>query len=195
MDFGGKCIIFVLAKRREPANTGFSPLFSAKIGQKMGCFTKHVGKSTCLRKISTCFSGFFSGQVGARIDDIDTSKVKRYLFFIPAFFTFQVTTQVAHCGLRMLFYAPRRGKLLVAQGRAKRRPGYCRPSPPFALQGQKRKNQRLLFVHTLHLLYMLLPLQGESAAHCIHHPGRRFALLWAMRRLPLRGAQTASFHP
>ena len=33
---------------------------------------------------------------------------------------------------------------------------------PFALQGQKRKKQRLPFVHTLHLLYMLLPLQGES---------------------------------
>ena len=55
----------------------------------MGCFTKHVGKSTCLRKISTCFSGFFSGQVGARIDDIEHPKVKRYLFFNPAFFTFQ----------------------------------------------------------------------------------------------------------
>ena len=89
---------------------GFSPLFSAKIGQKMGCFTKHVGKSTCLRKISTCFSGFFSGQVGARIDDIDTSKVKRYLFSIPAFFSFQVTTLVAHCGLGMLFCAPPAGR-------------------------------------------------------------------------------------
>ena len=77
----------------------------------MGCFTKHVGKSTCLRKISTCFSGFFSGQVGARIDDIDTSKVKRYLFSIPAFFSFQVTTLVAHCGLGMLFCAPPAGRV------------------------------------------------------------------------------------
>ena len=92
--FRGKMLYICIAKRREPVNTGFSPLFSAKIGQKMGCFTKHVGKSTCLRKISTCFSGFFSGQVGARIDDIDTSKVKRYLFFIPAFFTFQGSTHV-----------------------------------------------------------------------------------------------------
>ena len=106
-----------------------------------------------------------------------------------------VTTQVVVCWPGILFGAPRRGNLRTAQGRAKRRPGYCRPSPAFALQGQKRKNQRLLFVHTLHLLYMLLPLQGESTAHCIHHPGRRFALPWAMRRLPLRGAQTASFHP
>ena len=106
-----------------------------------------------------------------------------------------VTTQVVVCWLGILFGAPQRGNLRVAQGRAQRRPGYCRPSPAFALQGQKRKNQRLLFVHTLHLLYMLLPLQGESTAHCIHHPGRRFALPWAMRRMPLRGAQTASFHP
>ena len=106
-----------------------------------------------------------------------------------------VTTQVVYCWPGVLFGAPRRGNLLVAQGRAKRRPGYCRPFPAFALQGQKHKSPRLLFVHTLNLLYMLLPLQGESAAHCIHHPGRRFALPWATSRLPLRGAQTASFHP
>ena len=72
--------------------------------------------------------------------------------------------------------APRRGNLRIAQGRAKRRPGYCRPSPAFALQGQKRKNQRLLFVHTLHLLYMLLPLQGESA------------VVYSSPRAPLRSA-------
>ena len=106
-----------------------------------------------------------------------------------------VTTQVVVCWLGILFGAHRRGNLRIAQGRAKRRPGYCRPSPAFALQGQKRKKQRLLFVHTLHLLYKLLPLQDESTAHCIHHPGRRCALPWAMRRLPLRGAQKASFHP
>ena len=74
-----------------------------------------------------------------------------------------VTTQVVYCWPGVLFGAPRRGNLLVAQGRAKRRPGYCRPFPAFALQGQKHKSPRLLFVHTLHLLYMLLPLQGESA--------------------------------
>ena len=118
-------------------------------------------------------------------------EVIRFVFLLTRI----VTTQVAVCWLGILFCAPRRGNLRIAQGRAKRRTGYCRPSPAFALQGQKRKNQRLLFVHTLHLLYMLLPLQGESTAHCIHHPGRRFALPWARRRLPLRGAQTASFHP
>ena len=57
----------------------------------MGCFTKNVVKSTCLRKISTGFSGFFSGQVGAQIDDIESRKVKRYLFSNLHFF---VTTQV-----------------------------------------------------------------------------------------------------
>ena len=110
-----------------------------------------------------------------------------------------ITTQVVVCWLGILFGAPWRGNLRIAQGRAKRRPGYSRPSPAFALQGQKRKNQRLLFVHTLHLLYMLLPLQGESTAHCIHHPGRRFALPWAMRRLPCgahrRHHSTHNYHP
>ena len=110
LHFAEKCIIFVLAKRREPIDKGFSPLFLRKLGQKNHCFTKHIEKFICRREISTGFSGIFSGQVGARIDDIDTSKVKRYLFFIPAFFTFQVTTLVAHCGLGMLFGAPPAGR-------------------------------------------------------------------------------------
>ena len=90
--FRRKMLYICIAKRREPVNTGFSPLFFCKNRAKMGCFTKHVGKSTCLRKISTCFSGFFSGQVGAQIDDIESRKVKRYLFSNLHFF---VTTQVA----------------------------------------------------------------------------------------------------
>ena len=87
-----------------------------------------------------------------------------------------VTTQVVFCWLRRLFSTPWKGNLHVAQGRAKRRPGYCRPSPAFALQGQKHKSPRLLFVHTLHLLYMLLPLQGESA------------VVYSSPRAPLRSA-------
>ncbi|MDY4874341.1 MAG: hypothetical protein SO133_05725, partial [Alloprevotella sp.] len=78
MDFEGKCIIFVLAKRREPIDKGFSPLFLQKMGQKNHCFTKHIEKFICRREISTGFSGNFSGQVGARIDDIGSRKVKRY---------------------------------------------------------------------------------------------------------------------
>ena len=78
--FGEKCIIFVLAKRREPIDKGFSPLFLRKMGQKNHCFTKHIEKFICRREISTGFCGNFSGQVGARIDDIGFRKVKRYLF-------------------------------------------------------------------------------------------------------------------
>ena len=33
--FGEKCIIFVLAKRREPINKGFSPLFLAHIKEEI----------------------------------------------------------------------------------------------------------------------------------------------------------------
>ncbi|MCI6727495.1 MAG: hypothetical protein MR505_03985, partial [Bacteroidales bacterium] len=105
-----KCIIFVLAKRREPANTGSLLFFSYGNGLKKGFSTKHVEKFICRSENFFSESGFSIGEVGARIDDIDTSKVKRYLFFIPAFFTFQVTTQVAHCGLGMLFGAPPAGR-------------------------------------------------------------------------------------
>ena len=88
LHFGEKCIIFVLAKRREPINKGFSPLFSYENGRKNHCFTKHLGNFICRRKISTCFCGFFSGQVGARIDDVEHRKVKRYLFSTLHFFHF-----------------------------------------------------------------------------------------------------------
>ena len=109
LHFAEKCSIFVLAKRREPIDKGFSPLFLCENGRKNHCFTKHIEKFICRSGFSTGFCGFFLGQVGARIDDIDTSKVKRYLFFIPAFFSFQVTTLVAHCGLGMLFGTPPAG--------------------------------------------------------------------------------------
>ena len=101
--FDEKCIIFVLAKRREPIDKGFSPLFSYENAPKNHCFTKHIEKFICRREISTGFSGNFSGQVGARIDDIGFRKVKRYLFSKGAFLSFRVTTQVvldceATCG-------------------------------------------------------------------------------------------------
>ena len=63
----------------------FSSFFAEK-GQKNHCFTKHLGNFICRRKISTCFCGFFSGQVGAQIDDIESRKVKRYLFSNLHFF-------------------------------------------------------------------------------------------------------------
>ena len=86
LHFAEKCIIFVLAKRREPINKGFSPLFSCENGPKNHCFTKHIEKFICRSGFSKCFCGFFPGQVGARIDDIETRKVKRYLFSTLHFF-------------------------------------------------------------------------------------------------------------
>ena len=96
--FDEKCIIFVLAKRREPIDKGFSPLFLRKMGQKNHCFTKHIEKFICRREISTGFSGNFSGQVGARIDDIEFRKVKRYLFSTLHFLPFQGNVKVAFQG-------------------------------------------------------------------------------------------------
>ena len=86
LHFAEKYIIFVLAKRRMPIDKGFSPLFLCENGRKNHCFTKHIEKFICRREISTGFSGNFSGQVGARIDDTEIRKVKRYLFSTLHFF-------------------------------------------------------------------------------------------------------------
>ena len=96
--FDEKCIIFVLAKRREPIDKGFSPLFSCENAQKNHCFTKHLEKFICRREISTGFSGNFSGQVGARIGDIEFRKVKIHLFSTLHFLPFQGNVKVAFQG-------------------------------------------------------------------------------------------------
>ena len=88
LHFGEKYIIFVLAKRRKPVNKGFSPLFSYENGQKSGCSTKHLENFIGRSEKFLSESGFFLGGVGARIDDIEPLKVKRYLFFNPAFLPF-----------------------------------------------------------------------------------------------------------
>ena len=88
LHFGEKYIIFVLAKRRKPVNKGFSPLFSCENGQKSGCSTKHLENFIGRSEKFLSESGFSLGEVGARIDDIEPSKVKRYLFFNPAFLPF-----------------------------------------------------------------------------------------------------------
>ena len=98
LHFAEKCIIFVLAKRREPIDKGFSPLFSCENAPKNHCFTKHLEKFICRREISTGFSGNFSGQVGARIGDIEFRKVKRYLFSTLHFLPFQGNVKVAFQG-------------------------------------------------------------------------------------------------
>ena len=88
--FGSRRKMYYLCPSEEEKalNTGVFSSFFAEKGQKNHCFTKHLGNFICRRKIPTCFCGFFSGQVGARIDDIESSKVKRYLFFNPAFLPF-----------------------------------------------------------------------------------------------------------
>ena len=63
-------------------------LDSYENGPKNHCFTKHIEKFICRSGFSTGFCGFFPGQVGARIDDIETRKVKRYLFSTLHFFHF-----------------------------------------------------------------------------------------------------------
>ena len=103
--FRRKMLYICIAKRREPVNTGFSPLFFCKNRAKMGCFTKHVGKSTCLRKISTGFSGFFSGQVGAQIDDIESRKGNysgQYYPLAHAQLLPSISTRVQKCELKRL---------------------------------------------------------------------------------------------
>ena len=88
LHFAEKCIIFVLAKRREPIDKGFSPLFSCENAQKNHCFTKHIEKFICRSGFSIGFCGNFSGQVGARNGDIGIRNVKRYLFSTLHFFAF-----------------------------------------------------------------------------------------------------------
>ena len=75
----------------------FSSFFIRKL-PKNHCFTKHVGISTYRSGFSTCFCEFFLGEVGARNDDIGFPKVKRYLFFNPAFLTFQGNVKVSFQG-------------------------------------------------------------------------------------------------
>ena len=88
--FGFRPKMYYLCPSEEEnaLNTGVFSSFFAENAPKNHCFTKHVEKFICRREISTGFSGNFSGQVGARIDDIGSQKVKRYLFSNPAFFTF-----------------------------------------------------------------------------------------------------------
>ena len=88
LHFGGKYIIFVLVKRRKPVNKGFSPLFSYENGQKSEYSTKHLENFIGRNEKFLSESGFSLGEVGARIDDIEPPKVKRYLFFNPAFLPF-----------------------------------------------------------------------------------------------------------
>ena len=70
--FRRKMYYLCIAKRREPADTGFSPLFYAKMASKKGFFTKHLEKFICRSGNFFSESGFSLGEVGERIDDIDS---------------------------------------------------------------------------------------------------------------------------
>ena len=74
-------------------------LDSCENAPKNHCFTKHIEKFICRSGFSNGFCGIFSGQVGARIGDIEFRKVKRYLFSTLHFLQFYVTTQVVYCWL------------------------------------------------------------------------------------------------
>ena len=71
-------------EERAPKHRVLSSFLAHYKGEK----TSDVEKF--LREIEFFFSksGFSLGEVGARIDDIEPSKVKRYLFFNPAFLPF-----------------------------------------------------------------------------------------------------------
>ena len=86
--FGFRRKMYYLCPSEEEnaLNTGVFSSFFAENGPKNHCFIKHIGNFICRRKISTCFCGFFLGQVGARIDDVAIRKVKRYLFSTLHFF-------------------------------------------------------------------------------------------------------------
>ena len=71
-------------EERAPKHRVLSSFLAHYKGEK----TSDVEKF--LREIEFFFSksGFSLGEVGARIDDIEPLKVKRYLFFNPAFLPF-----------------------------------------------------------------------------------------------------------
>ena len=94
MDFSGKCIIFVLAKRREPQTNGLSPLFLRKNLTVKSYSTSEIEKILSEIEIFLEVSGNFLGELVASIADEEQQRVKIHLFSQDAFLTFAVTTQV-----------------------------------------------------------------------------------------------------
>ena len=97
LDFAGKCIIFVLGKRREPQTCGFSPSFLVKILTYKACFTSDIEKNTSEIIFFLGLIVEFFRQVVVIMSDVEPQKVKRYLFSQGADLTFRVTTQVVWC--------------------------------------------------------------------------------------------------
>ena len=86
--FRRKMYYLCTSEEEKALNTGVFSSFFGENREKNHCFTKHIEKFICRREISTGFSGIFSGQVGARIDDVEHRKVKRYLVSNLHFFHF-----------------------------------------------------------------------------------------------------------
>ena len=80
----------MLAKRREPINTGLSPLFVPR----NRLFYLGDRKNTSEIIFFLGVSGKFLGQVVAIIADVEPRKVKRYLFSQGADLTFRGSIQV-----------------------------------------------------------------------------------------------------
>ena len=95
LDFSGKCIIFVLMKRREPACLWFSPLFLRTKLIFRGFSTSKIEKYLSEIEFFLGVSGNFLEEVVRIMSDVARCKVKIHLFYWDAFLTFRVTTQVA----------------------------------------------------------------------------------------------------
>ena len=78
-----------LRKEERALNTGFSPLFRRKIGQKKVVLHYELVVSTLRRIFFLGVCGFFLRNVGFFGGDIEQPKVKTYLFSQEADLTFR----------------------------------------------------------------------------------------------------------
>ena len=69
-------------------------VFSSFFGPKNGNFTSEINFFTLLRKIFLGVCGFFLRNVDGFLGDVERLRVKRYLFFVPHFFSFEAWSNV-----------------------------------------------------------------------------------------------------
>ena len=69
-------------------------VFSSFFGQKNGNFTSEINFFTLLRNFFLGVCGFFLRNVGGFLGDVERLDVKRYLFFMPHFFSFEAWSNV-----------------------------------------------------------------------------------------------------
>ena len=79
------CYLCISEEERANKHGAFSSFFCPEIG----CFTSEIEKNTS--EIIFFLGGIviFLGQVVAIISDVESQRVKRYLFCLDAFLTFQ----------------------------------------------------------------------------------------------------------